>query len=341
MSPKLKVVVAGAGVLGLTCAVSLARAGARVVLTDPAAPGENASGVAAGMLAPVMEALLDPLSRPHLDLLLAARDLWPALAAQIGVTLDRSGALAVGEAARVAREEGARIGALVRPVEAHEVAELAPGVVAQPGLFTAEDWRIDPLPAMAALASAAADSGVELRRAPLAADEACDFQVLAVGAEPNPLAPELAHLTPIKGHILRAPGVAYRGCVVRGERAYLTPGPDGLVIGASMEIGVRGLTLDEAQVTRLRAAGEQLLPAMAGGEVVARTGVRASTPDGLPLVGRSRSGRALLATGARRNGWLLAPLVAGIVTAQVFGDDPGPFAARLCASRFDGRGDRY
>jgi glycine oxidase len=51
-----------------------------VTVFDPAAPGDNASGVAAGMLAPVSEALFDPVSAPHLDLLRRARDLWPAFA---------------------------------------------------------------------------------------------------------------------------------------------------------------------------------------------------------------------------------------------------------------------
>jgi glycine oxidase len=41
-----------------------------------------------------------------------------------------------------------------------------------------------------------------------------------------------------------------------------------------------------------------------------------------------------LAVGARRNGWLLAPLVADIVTAAVTGKDGGPWASRLDPSRF-------
>jgi glycine oxidase len=43
----------------------------------------------------------------------------------------------------------------------------------------------------------------------------------------------------------------------------------------------------------------------------------------------------VLAVGARRNGWLLAPLVARTVAAYVAGEDPGPHAARLDPRRFD------
>jgi glycine oxidase len=39
--------------------------------------------------------------------------------------------------------------------------------------------------------------------------------------------------------------------------------------------------------------------------------------------------------GARRNGWLLAPLVAEMVTACVTGRDPGPYAARFDPARFE------
>ena len=59
MPGKVQIVVAGAGAVGGTLAYVLARAGHSVTVIDPAASGANASGVAAGMLAPAFEALLD------------------------------------------------------------------------------------------------------------------------------------------------------------------------------------------------------------------------------------------------------------------------------------------
>ena len=76
----MRVAVAGAGALGSAIALRLARQGRAVTVFDPAPPGANASGVAAGMLAPVSEALFDPASQGHLDLMRRARDLWPAFA---------------------------------------------------------------------------------------------------------------------------------------------------------------------------------------------------------------------------------------------------------------------
>jgi glycine oxidase len=49
-------------------------------------------------------------------------------------------------------------------------------------------------------------------------------------------------------------------------------------------------------------------------------GVRAATPDGLPLVGRSSTPGVWIAAGARRNGWLLAPLIAKVLTAALTDD---------------------
>ena len=57
----LPIAVIGAGALGAATALALARTGAKVILIDGSPLGRNASGVAAGMLAPAMEsALVDP-----------------------------------------------------------------------------------------------------------------------------------------------------------------------------------------------------------------------------------------------------------------------------------------
>ena len=70
------VVVVGAGAIGLACAWRAAQRGLRVRVLERDAPGSGASGIAAGMLAPVGEAswgedrLLEaaPVSYTHLTL---------------------------------------------------------------------------------------------------------------------------------------------------------------------------------------------------------------------------------------------------------------------------------
>jgi glycine oxidase len=341
MSKGPKITVAGAGALGLTTALALADAGARVTVFDPGPAGDNASGVAAGMLAPAFEAVLDASAAPHFELLMAARNLWPALEARIGVTVDRSGAVAVGDDDFLARVDGGLRGLGLHPTELQRgaLAGLAPGLAEAwgRGLLVREDWRIEASSTLAALRRAATEAGVEFRQATATGFEGAERLVIATGAGQDlaVVAPELANLSPIKGHILRTREGAYRGVVVRGQGAYVTAAPGGLTIGATMEAGLGDRAVEPSRVEPLRAAGVRLFPDLAGATFEAETGVRGATPDGLPMVGRGRHQDVLLAVGARRNGWLLAPLIARLIVACVTEGEAGPFAEAMSPARFD------
>lgn len=330
------VAIAGAGALGLASACALAEAGLAVTVFDPAPLGANASGVAAGMLAPAFEAALDPAARPHFALLMAARDLWPAFAAKAGVELDRGGALAIGRPAWLAtlRASLLALGAGASSADAALIATRAPDAVLSDGLLVAEDWRLDAPSALAALAARAAELGVVFRSEAFVPDGRFEAVVLATGAARAPVewASELGVLQPIKGHILRAPGQV-RG-VVRGEGVYVVETEGGRLIGATMEPGRDDAAVDPDQAARLQAAGSVLFTDIPATPLPAAVGVRAATPDGLPLVGPSRTPGVFIAAGARRNGWLLAPLVGQMITAHILGEDPGPWSAALAASRF-------
>jgi len=340
MSKGPKITVAGAGALGLATALALADAGAQVTVFDPRAPGENASGVAAGMLAPVFEAVLDAYALPHFDVLTAARDLWPALEARAGLTVDRSGAVAVGDQDFLSGVNLALLGLGVHPTELERRAldGLAPGLDAAlgRGLLVREDWRIEAQSALAALRRAAQAAGVEFRQAQATGFEGAERLVIATGASRDlaVVAPELDLLAPIKGHILRTADLAYEGVVVRGAGAYVTGAPGGTTVGATMQTGMDDLEVEPREIDRLRAAGARLFPSLAEARFSAQTGVRAATTDGLPLVGRGRHHGVLLAVGARRNGWLLAPLVARLIAACVTEGEAGPYAERLSPGRF-------
>jgi glycine oxidase len=343
----LRVVVAGAGAIGSAVALRLLDDGAEVLLADPAPLAANASGVAAGMLAPAFEAVLDPLAAGHFELLKTARELWPALAARVGAELDRSGALWVGDEASNAdmlkRLTGP--GARAEGLDGAGARRSSPGLAAPQGaVFTPEDWTLDPAGMLAALRGAFEAAGGKVRAAAVTSWDAgtarlsdggqarADALVLAAGLAAQGLdlpPPELAQLRPIKGQIVSLDAQAPRsGPVVRGEGVYLVPRASGPVAGATMEAGVRDLEVDPAAVQGLRSAAARLFPALAAAPVSGRAGVRASSPDGLPLVGRSLTPGAWLAMGARRNGWLLAPLVAELLAGQLAGAEDG-HAARL------------
>jgi glycine oxidase len=149
---------------------------------------------------------------------------------------------------------------------------------------------------------------------------AADVVVLATGfrSEGWPLAAGEGELTPIKGHILTFPGVGpHRGPVVRGEGGYIVPGAGGVRVGATMEPGRSDLEVERQSVERLRAAASALLPHLGEADFVPSVGVRAATSDGLPLVGPLGRSGVLVARGARRNGWLLAPLMAQVIVDRL------------------------
>ncbi|HVN02128.1 MAG TPA: FAD-dependent oxidoreductase [Caulobacteraceae bacterium] len=341
----VSIVVAGAGALGSAIACRLARAGGRVLVADSAPAGANASGVAAGMLAPAFETLFDAGSGPQFDLLREARDRWPAIARDLGLAIDRSGAVAAGSPEDVdAWEQSlARIGADARRLSAAEVARLSPAL--RPGLAglrSMDEWRLSSLQTLDAMRRAATAAGARFRGAEIrdfrpgrleitaAGRASADWLVVATGAGRalQALAPELAAIAPIKGHILRAETRLPAGPTLRSREAYLCPTGAELILGATMEPGVEGAAIDAGAVARLEASGARLCPSLAGVNWRPAVGVRASTPDGLPLAGASATPRVILAVGARRNGWLLAPLVAEIVADLIAGRAGTSHAAR-------------
>ncbi|HUO13214.1 MAG TPA: FAD-dependent oxidoreductase [Caulobacteraceae bacterium] len=325
MGLKASIAVAGAGVIGSTIALTLARAGYRVRAFDPAPVGENASGVAAGMLAPAFETLFDPGAAGGFELLREARDAWPTFASSIGLPIDRAGAVVLGRASDVATwaDRMAGFGAVAERLGPTTVAAKVPG--AQPGaegLFSSDDWRIDAAAGTQALHRACSAAGVGREaRALSEPPRDADLLVVATGASRSLLGivPEIRALTPIKGHILRAPFVGGGGPVLRGEGVYLCVGANEVVLGASMEVGRDDRRIDPVVVADLIQRVERLRPGAGRLAWRAQTGVRAATPDGLPLVGWAERPGVMLAVGARRNGWLLAPLAAEAVLAVVEG----------------------
>jgi glycine oxidase len=336
MSRGATVTVAGAGALGLASALALADAGCAVTVCDPS-DAPQASVVAAGMLAPVFEAVLDDAP---FDLLIAARNLWPALEARAGVALDRSGTMAVGEAAWLAGVARGLARLDVRPAELSRttIEGLASGLAREfdHALLVREEWRLEPHLALAALRRATEAAGVQFRREAVADAGDADILVIATGADQRlaEIAPELRRLTPIRGQILRFMDVRGAGVSLRTDGAYAAPASDGLAIGATMELGVAEAKVDPKTLGPLTAAAGRLYPALAEATFSVSAGVRAATADGLPMVGPASTPKVILATGARRNGWLLAPLVAQVVTACVTGRNPGPYAARFDPGRF-------
>lgn len=348
------VLVVGGGAIGLSVGVRLAKAGASVCLVGPD-PTASASRVAAGMIAPLTETWTDPATAGALDLFTAAAALWPTFAEDTGVRFRRTGALWLPPPGTLppASVDPSRY-AMLSLAKAQALAPLLE-TAQGPLVHASEEGCVDAGQALAALGAAfAAQGSVRLAgeaRPDGAAWRAGDTQiragrvVIASGMSARSLsdiAPEVKVLTPVRGQILRlAAQVDPLSPCLRGPGAYAAPQSDGSVrVGATMEAGKTSLAPDPATTARLLTAILKFAPSLKGAAVTAEVGIRAATPDALPLVGPSSRAGVLLATGLRRNGWLLAPLVAEMIAAYLAGKDPGRFAGELDPLRFGaGRGD--
>ncbi len=173
MSEPSAVVVVGAGVIGLASAWRVAQRGASVVVVDPD-PGSGASGVAAGMLAPVTEARLGEDALWRLNRASWAR--WPSFAAEVEaaaghavgfrddgtlmVALDGDDRAVLDDLATRHRAMGLTV-ELLRGREARALEPgLAPGVRA--GLLAADERSVDPTALVPALRAAAEAAGVRV-----------------------------------------------------------------------------------------------------------------------------------------------------------------------------------
>ena len=174
------VVVVGGGAVGLGTAWRLAQRGLDVEVVDPQ-PGGGASGVAAGMLAPVTEARLGEIDLLRLSL--ASWERWPAFVAEVEaaagrpvgyradgtvvVALDADDRAALADLVDRQRSLGLEVDDLqAKEVRALEPA-LAPGV--RRGALAAGECAVDPAALVGALGVAAERIGVRFRHEQVAA----------------------------------------------------------------------------------------------------------------------------------------------------------------------------
>jgi len=326
---KFDVIVVGAGALGWATAAELRGRGRDVAVL---APDEiSASALAAGMIAPAFETVLDGLSADAAAVLRRARDLWPAFAQRTGVRLHREGA----------EWRGADPDAMAARMETLGFAAERRGAF----LVTQEDWRVEPDQALAGLSQGLTRMTGRLARLEgregdwrLNTDQGLTLGarqvVMATGWAVPDCGIELPPIRPIRGQAVRVSGPS-PGRVIRAEGVYVAPRGDGAVIGATMDEG-RYDTAPESDVTeRQLARARAICPELGEAKVAqAYAGVRGASPDGWPYAGRLKPGLAL-ALAPRRNGWLLAPLVAGLTADALEDGDPGAVPSRMHPGRFN------
>ena len=352
------VVVVGAGVIGLASAWRAAQRGLSVLVLERDEPGSGASGVAAGMLAPVTEAEFGEEALLALNLQGAA--LWPAFAAELA---ERSG-LATGYRASGAivaaadRDDGEELRRLFRFQQSlgldvewlggRAVRALEPGLSPRVsgGIVARDEGHVHPGAVVRALLAALEHEGGEVVSG--AAVERADAGgvlargrrvaagkvVVAAGCWSGEFA-GAPPVRPVKGQIIRLGGEPLSERLVRTPRCYVVSRGDGeVVVGATVEERGFDSAVTAGGVHRLLEAAWEVLPEVEELELIeAAARLRPGSPDNAPAIGE-RDG-VVWATGHYRNGVLLAPITAQAV-ADLVCDRPAPDAvAPFGLARFE------
>jgi sarcosine oxidase subunit beta len=353
------VVVLGAGVIGASSALALARRGVRVALVDrdagePAAPA--ASWASAGG---VRSQNRKPAEWP---LTLAAAARWPTLAAELGADLEwlRGGHLHVAEsdaeavsiAERVVRE--ATGGIAIEFVEGAALRTIAPGIGASAiaGAWTPGDGQANPPRTALAFRAAAIRAGGILRlgvRAGLNVERGrvvgvatpegairASVTVLAAGAWSAALLTPHGVDLPLRRRALQMVLSDTEGAelsllpTVTAERRRLSlkqvPGGAYLLGGGwPAEVGAGDrIRILEGSVSGSWAHAAGIWPALARRRVAqAWAGIEAQSLDGLPLIGPSpQLAGLMLACGFSNHGFQISPAVGPLVADHVLGAAP-------------------
>jgi len=354
------VIIVGGGVIGCAIAYHLASAGVSVTLFERHEVAGEASGAAAGMLAPLSES---PRPGPFVELCLASLSLFPALAdalrEETGIDIEYlpSGILRVALSEDEERELRRRLewqrslGLPLEWVDGEALRRLEPRLApARGALYSAQEHQVSAGRLTQALAQAAARRGAVLlqdtavtgllangRRVTgvrtSSGRVSADQVVLAAGPWTGAFARRLGvplPVRPVRGQMLALADFALPlRHIVWSEAAYLVPKANGfLFVGATVEdVGFRTSITVRGQ-RRLQRGACGLVPSLVHGEV-------ASSWAGLRILGPVAGWEGVsVAGGHYRNGILLAPIT-GRLMAQVLTEGKAEVSlAPFSAGRF-------
>jgi glycine oxidase len=330
-------IIAGAGIIGLSCGWRLAQQGRRVTIFDSREAAREASWAGAGMLAPggeVEEA--SPLARMSLRSLA----LYPGFVAELseisGITIDyqRCGAVELAlndiEAAALEQRAARQSGVGIRS----ESITYTGSVTAR---FFPDDQLVAPRDVTSALRIACLGAGVSIRECEPVTEIMPDGSgvrtthgeyrdkdgvLIAAGAWSSKLSTGLPVTIPVRGHLIAYrtdPGRTLIGSILRHKHTYLLQRHGGeLIAGSSTEYVGFDRAIDEGIVSDIHSRASKMLPALAALTPAERwNGFRPGIETGNPAVGRIEGTAIWTAFGHYRNGILLAPETARIIAESV------------------------
>lgn len=363
--------------IGCACAYHLAQTGARVLLLERDRLAAGASGVAAGMLAPQAEAIVDDAL---FALTLRGRAEHQALAAALLAEVGLDVECRLTGVLRVARTEAERADLLRRrrwqtarglraewlePAELGQVEPLLGGVAGRllaGGLWLPDEGQVRGPSLIQALALASVKQGVRIvEGAPAlalaragarvvgvrtpAGVTAAGAVVLAAGVWSGALARDAGlalPVGPVKGQIMTLRSLrAIPRAVIWSGGCYLAPKADGqILLGATEEDGNYDPHPTLSGINALTTEALEFLPA--AGQLTVEglwAGLRPAAPDRHPIIGRAPGlDNLIVATAHYRHGILLGPLTGRWVAQLV---QTGVAAAELAAFTPDRFGDAH
>lgn len=349
------VAIIGGGVIGASIAVELAAEKLDVVLLDRQQPGREASWAAAGMLSPGPDS---PEALPLVPLAKESMRLYPAFVATIealtgkSTSFTRDGTIEIftspeGEAERdkmVAQYHA--LGLAIEPssIDTARKAEPSLGPAARATAWLPQEATIDPRLFIEALLSAAKSRGVEIQADLAGTSVLMDGNhcsgvvangttipakcvIVAAGCFSGGIdwLARYAPTHPVRGQMLALrPAGKVLGRTLRSSKGYLVPRPDGRIIaGSTLEDAGFDKHLTPAGIQAILEGVLELAPALASAQLVdAWAGLRPGTPDNLPILGPTDIRGLYMATGHYRNGILLAPATAKLLSEWVLGKTP-------------------
>jgi len=319
------VIIVGAGIIGLSLAIELRKQSLRVLIVERGEPGREASHAAAGMLADDDFEESSPLKH----LATASARMYPEFVhelqdeSRINCDLRSQGTLRPAS----------------NPDQRNEIAELVPALAESNFSFNCIMERsVDPRALTAAALKAAKhrevdiSSGSEVVEVMLSVGQTIGVRtnkttyrapivVSCAGAWSGQFGPVRIPTRPVKGQMLCLVDGPQLRHVIRSNDIYIVPRTDGrIVVGSTAEEAGFDKRTDPDVIQRMRQAAIDLIPALEKARILeAWAGLRPGTPDGLPILGATSTPGYFVATGHFRDGILLAPITAQLMTQLIMG----------------------
>lgn len=318
----------------MSLAISLRKRGATVLVVERGEPGREASHAAGGMLVDC------PLETPQAlqPLATASARMYPEFAHELEVESgikvdlrDKGTILFLSEKHSVSDEFTA--------VEVNDLEpELACGANG-PAIYLPER-SVDPRALTAAAIRTAKNRGVDFSSGdPVTAVHESGGRVTGVtttktsfaatkvvncaGAWSGMIAPVAFPTRPVKGQMLCLvmPSRTLLQHVVRTPKVYLIPRSDGrLLVGATVEEAGFDKRTVPSTIQRQHQIALETMPKLRDAKILEDwAGLRPGTPDALPILGETSIRGYYAATGHFRDGILLAPITAQVMTAVING----------------------